>query len=96
MRAAIDALLSLPASRRVAIVGVMAEISDSVAEHRAIARYAADGNGELIAVDTDLYGVAPVGDVTALLRSIAGGDAVLVKGSRVAGLEKLAALLITG
>ena len=40
---------------------VMAEISDAEAEHRAIAVYAADRGVELIAVGTDLYGVAPVG-----------------------------------
>ena len=37
MRAAIDALVDLPATRRVAMLGVMAEISDAAAEHRAIA-----------------------------------------------------------
>ena len=96
MRAAIDALVALPAKRRVAIVGVMAEISDAAAEHRAIARYAADRGVELIAVGTELYGVTPSTDAANDLGSISGDDAVLVKGSRVAGLEKLAALLIAG
>lgn len=96
MRAAIDALVDLPAKRRVAIVGVMAEISDAVAEHRAIVGYAADRGVELIAVGTDLYGLAPVADALGLLGSLSGDDAVLVKGSRVAGLEQLAALLVAG
>jgi UDP-N-acetylmuramoyl-tripeptide--D-alanyl-D-alanine ligase len=96
MRAAIDALVALPAKRRVAIVGVMAEISDAEVEHRAIARYAADRGVELIAVGTNLYGVTPSADAATDLGSIAGDDAVLVKGSRVAGLEKLAAFLIAG
>jgi UDP-N-acetylmuramoyl-tripeptide--D-alanyl-D-alanine ligase len=96
MRAAIDALVDLPAVRRVAILGVMAEISDAAAEHRAIASYAADRCVGLIAVGTDLYGVAPSADAAAALGSLSGDDAVLVKGSRVAGLEKLAALLIAG
>ncbi len=94
MRAAIDTLVALPAKRRVAIVGVMAEISDAAAEHRAIARYAADRGVELIAVGTDFYGVSPSADVAAALGSVSADDAVLVKGSRVAGLEKLAAALI--
>ena len=94
MRAALDALIDLPAKRRVAIVGIMAEISDAAAEHRAIARYAADREVELITVGTDLYGIAPSADPTAALGPISGDDAVLVKGSRVAGLEKLAALLV--
>jgi UDP-N-acetylmuramoyl-tripeptide--D-alanyl-D-alanine ligase len=96
MRAAIDALVALPAKRRVALLAVMAEISDADAEHVAIARYAADRNIELIAVGTDLYGVRPSTDPIASVGSLSGDDAVLVKGSRVAGLEKLAALLIAG
>jgi UDP-N-acetylmuramoyl-tripeptide--D-alanyl-D-alanine ligase len=94
MRAAIDALVDLPARRRVAIVGIMAEISDAEAEHRAIARYAADRGVQLITVDTDLYGIAPSADATEALGAISGDDAILVKGSRVAGLERIAALLV--
>jgi UDP-N-acetylmuramoyl-tripeptide--D-alanyl-D-alanine ligase len=96
MRAAIDALLDLSATRRVAIVGVMAEISDAAAEHLAIASYAAERGVELIAVGTDLYGVVPADDAATALGSVSGNDAILVKGSRVAGLEKLAAILISG
>jgi UDP-N-acetylmuramoyl-tripeptide--D-alanyl-D-alanine ligase len=96
MRAAIDALIDLPAERRVAILGVMAEISDAEAEHSAIARYAADRGIELIAVGTDLYGLPACEDPAAALGSLSGDDAVLVKGSRVAGLDKLAAILIAG
>ncbi|MEY2582222.1 MAG: UDP-N-acetylmuramoyl-tripeptide--D-alanyl-D-alanine ligase [Ilumatobacteraceae bacterium] len=95
MRAAIDALVDLSATRRVAIVGVMAEISDAAAEHLAIASYAAERGVELIAVGTDLYGVIPSDDAATTLGSVSGHDAVLVKGSRVAGLEKLAALLVS-
>jgi UDP-N-acetylmuramoyl-tripeptide--D-alanyl-D-alanine ligase len=95
MRAALDALVDLPAMRRVAILGIMAEISDAEAEHRAIAGYAADRGIELIAVGTDLYGIAPSDDAAAALGPISAEDAVLVKGSRVAGLEKLAALLVS-
>jgi UDP-N-acetylmuramoyl-tripeptide--D-alanyl-D-alanine ligase len=95
MRAAIDALVDLPAKRRVAIVGIMAEISEASAEHRAIASYAADRGVELIAVGTDLYGIAPSADVGTALGPISSGDAVLVKGSRVAGLERVAAVLVS-
>jgi UDP-N-acetylmuramoyl-tripeptide--D-alanyl-D-alanine ligase len=96
MRAAIDALVDLPAKRRIAVLAVMAEISDAETEHRAIADYAADRGIELIAVGTDLYGVLATADPVDALGSLSGDDAVLVKGSRVAGLEKLAALLISG
>ena len=94
MRAAIDALVDLPAQRRVAVIGVMAEISDAPAEHVAIARYAAERGVEVIAVGTELYGTAPLGDPSAALGSLAGGDAVLVKASRAAGLERVARDLV--
>lgn len=94
MRAALDALAALPASRRTAVLGVMAEISEAQAEHRAIATYAADRGIELIAVGTDLYGTAPSDDPLARLGSAAGGDAVLVKASRAAALDLLALKLI--
>jgi len=93
MRAAIDALVDLPAARRVAVLGVMAEISDAEAEHRAVLAYAVERGVEVLAVGTGLYGVEPVGDPVAALGSLAGGDAVLVKGSRVAGLDRVAAAL---
>ena len=99
MRAAIDALAAMPATRRVAVLGVMAEISDPEREHRSIHSYAAERGVEVIAVATDLYGVAPLPDVASALEcvgSLGEGDAVLVKGSRVAGLDRLAAALIDG
>jgi UDP-N-acetylmuramoyl-tripeptide--D-alanyl-D-alanine ligase len=94
MRAAIDALVELPAARHLAVLGVMAEISDPAAEHAAIAAYARERGVQLIAVGTDLYGVEPVADPVAALGSLAGGDAVLVKGSRVVGLERVVAQLL--
>ena len=94
MRAALDALAALPAQRRIAVLGVMAEISDAPAAHRAVAKYAAARQIDVIAVGTDLYGIAPIGSVDEVVLSVAGGDAVLVKGSRVAGLERLAARLL--
>ena len=49
---------------------------------------------ELIATGTELYGVAPVADPLQALGPISDGDAVLVKASRVAGLEKIADALL--
>jgi len=94
MRAAIDALVALPAGRRIAVLGLMAEIADAVDEHRAVLRYALERDVEVLAVGTDLYGITPVADPVAELGSLAGGDAVLVKGSRVVGLERVAAALL--
>jgi UDP-N-acetylmuramoyl-tripeptide--D-alanyl-D-alanine ligase len=90
MRAALDALASLPASRRIAILGVMAEISDAESEHRDIAVYARARGIELVAVGTDAYGIVASADPVAAVGSIACGDAVLVKASRAARLERIA------
>jgi UDP-N-acetylmuramoyl-tripeptide--D-alanyl-D-alanine ligase len=94
MRAALAALAAMPATRRVAVLGVMAEISDAAAEHVGIAALARDLAVELVAVGTDLYGVPPADDPIAALGSLSSGDAVLVKGSRVVGLERVVAQLL--
>jgi UDP-N-acetylmuramoyl-tripeptide--D-alanyl-D-alanine ligase len=95
MTAALEALAALPAQRRIAVLGVMAELHDAPAAHRRIAAQAADLEITLVAVGTDLYGVEPVDDPLVVLGSLASSDAVLVKGSRVAALEHLAARLLT-
>jgi UDP-N-acetylmuramoyl-tripeptide--D-alanyl-D-alanine ligase len=50
---------------------------------------------EVVAVGTDLYGVRPVADPINALGEIGEGDAVLVKASRVAGLERVAEALLS-
>jgi UDP-N-acetylmuramoyl-tripeptide--D-alanyl-D-alanine ligase len=94
MRAALDALASLPARRRVAVLGEMAELGErSDEEHVAIADYADSLGVDLITVGTAAYGREPVGgidDAERLLADLSPEDAVLVKASRVAGLERLA------
>ena len=57
MAAALDALVAIPASRRIAVVGLMAELDEPAAAHRSVADRAAEQGIELIAVGTDLYGV---------------------------------------
>ena len=49
-----------------------------------------------MAVGTDLYGIAPADDPLALLGALGAGTVVLVKASRVAQLDKLAAALVDG
>ena len=108
MRAALRALATLPAERRIAVLGTMAELGEfEAAEHAAIGSLAGQLGVEVIAVDTPGYasGGGTVieaegidGALEALhdLGSLGAGDAVLVKGSRVAGLERLAARLVVG
>ncbi len=100
MRAAIEALLEIDATSRVAVVGVMAELGpEGPAEHRAIAAEAVEAGIRVIAVGAPAYGdaVEHVGQLDAAFERLAeleSGAAVLVKGSRVAGLERLAARLL--
>jgi UDP-N-acetylmuramoyl-tripeptide--D-alanyl-D-alanine ligase len=95
MEAALRSLVALPARRHIAVLGLMAELGDGAADaHRQIADLAADLGVDVVAVGTDLYGSDPVSDPLAAMGSIGEGDAVLVKGSRVAGLEHLAADLV--
>jgi UDP-N-acetylmuramoyl-tripeptide--D-alanyl-D-alanine ligase len=94
MTAALDALVALPATRRVAVLGLMAELDDETAAHRAIAERCADLGIELVPVGTDLYGRAPVGDAVAAVGRLLGDTAVLVKASRVAALDLVAAALL--
>jgi UDP-N-acetylmuramoyl-tripeptide--D-alanyl-D-alanine ligase len=91
--AALRALGELPAGRRVAVLGLMAELGDDeVAGHTDVAAEASRLGIEVIAVGTDLYGVpgVDVDEAIALARSLGDGDALLVKGSRVAALERVA------
>jgi UDP-N-acetylmuramoyl-tripeptide--D-alanyl-D-alanine ligase len=96
--AALRSLAALGATRRVAVLGRMAELGAAgPSEHLRIAAVAESLGVELLAVGTDDYGVAPVGDldeVLVALGPLGPTDAVLVKGSRVAGLERVAELLL--
>jgi UDP-N-acetylmuramoyl-tripeptide--D-alanyl-D-alanine ligase len=94
MGAALRALSGIEARRRVAILGLMAELDDPVGDHRRVAEQAQSLGIEVIATGTDLYGITPVDDPLAALGSLGESDAVLVKASRVAGLERLVAELL--
>jgi UDP-N-acetylmuramoyl-tripeptide--D-alanyl-D-alanine ligase len=103
--AALQALVALGAGRSTAVLGVMAELgADGPAAHRAIAEQAAALGVRVIAVAAPDYGptVEHVDDRDGALDRLRAGaglgpdDAVLVKGSRVAGLEVLAQALLAG
>jgi len=88
--AALRSLAALPAQRRLALLGVMAELGgETEAEHRRLAALAEELGIEVVGYETALYGPAQVDGraAVALLRSTGDGDVVLVKGSRVARLE---------
>jgi UDP-N-acetylmuramoyl-tripeptide--D-alanyl-D-alanine ligase len=95
MRAALDALVGMKASRHVVIAGQMAELADSSAEHAAIFEYARGKKIEFIACETENYGTPSMSAEDAVKYVRGGGTdvAVLVKGSRVAALERVVQLL---
>jgi UDP-N-acetylmuramoyl-tripeptide--D-alanyl-D-alanine ligase len=104
MAAALRALRALGDSRRTwAVLGPMRELGgDEAAAHAGVATLARElGIDELVAVDSPAYGarreVPDVDEAIALLHAeLAPGDVVLVKASRAAGLERIAADLLDG
>ncbi len=98
--AALRSLAALPAVRRIAVLGVMAELGDEgAAAHAAIGELAKELGIRVVAVAAPEYGAEDVPDLDTALAAVGevgDGDAVLVKGSRVAGLERLAARFLEG
>jgi len=109
MRAALRALVDLAAGRRTwAVLGEMRELGPTAdSEHAAVGQAAADlGIDRLVLVGDHAQamaapGVAHVtvadvaGAVAVLTSELAAGDVVLVKASRAAGLERVAAQLLS-
>jgi UDP-N-acetylmuramoyl-tripeptide--D-alanyl-D-alanine ligase len=110
MAAALDALASLASGgRRFAVLGAMAELgSQSASEHQRLGKLVATAGVELLvavgapdladgarAAGTEAVDVPSAeAAVSALLPNLRSGDAVLVKASRVVGLERVAAALL--
>ena len=98
MKAALDSLGRLSHRRKVAVLGYMGELGETEGDdHLDVAAEARSVGAEIIPVGTDLYGVDPLEGTADLLSSIGpvtGDVAVLVKGSRSAGLEVLAEELL--
>jgi UDP-N-acetylmuramoyl-tripeptide--D-alanyl-D-alanine ligase len=98
MKAGLDSLAATVATRRIAVLGTMAELgADAAAFHHQVSEHMKTlGIDLVVAVDEPLYGVPVVHGVEGALNFLSAhgspvsGDAILVKGSRVAGLEKLA------
>jgi UDP-N-acetylmuramoyl-tripeptide--D-alanyl-D-alanine ligase len=91
MRGALNSLAALPpGGRRIAVIGYMAELGDDERhDHEDIAAHAAALGIDVVAVGTDLYGLPAHPDPIAAIGQLAADDAVLIKASRSAGLERL-------
>ncbi len=103
MAAALRAIDELPATRRFAVLGTMAELGpDEAAAHHSVAVLAQELGIHLITVAQPWYGAEDddaVADVGAAQRrlhdlGLGDGDVVLVKASRAAGLDRLATALL--
>ena len=95
---ALRSLARVDARRRVAVLGLMAELGDHHDDdHRAMAGLADELGIELLAFREPAYGrpvLETFDDVVEALGELGPGVAVLVKASRVAGLERLAERLL--
>jgi UDP-N-acetylmuramoyl-tripeptide--D-alanyl-D-alanine ligase len=89
--AALRTLGQVAAERKLALLGLMAELGAATeGEHLRMASLAEELGIEVVGYQTDLYGEAHVDDVASavsLLRTLGPAQAGLVKGSRVARLE---------
>ena len=91
MAAAIETLAQISATRKVAVLGVMAEIENPELAYTDIARLARANKIEIIAVGTGGFGTTSltVDEAIEQLNHCDSSVAILVKGSRVAALERV-------
>ena len=91
MTAALHTLARIPATKRIAVLGAMAEVVDPVSSHAQIARLCEELHIELLSLETDLYGTGSLslGEVVFHLEEHGEGTIILAKGSRVAAVERI-------
>jgi UDP-N-acetylmuramoyl-tripeptide--D-alanyl-D-alanine ligase len=92
--AALRALGAMEADRRIAVLGAMAELGEGSDQLHGSIRTLAESLGiTVIGYQTDAYGAdtaSSLGELAERLHGLGSGDAVLVKGSRAAGMESVA------
>jgi UDP-N-acetylmuramoyl-tripeptide--D-alanyl-D-alanine ligase len=102
MRAALDHLTSVEGTRRIAVLGEMAELGPDASEyHREVGAHAREAGVDMLigvgeparAYDPDELVGDPAEAAELLAAQLEPGDAILVKGSRSAGLEAVAEVL---
>jgi len=94
--AALRTVAETPAKQRYAVLGVMAEVLHSDLAHQEIAKLCEQLGIELLALETDLYGTNALSlrDIAKTLDGRDSNTVVLVKGSRVAGAERVVQVFV--
>ncbi len=89
--AVLQTVANLGLEHKIAVLGEMAEVDDPERAHKYVARLAEEFGIDVVAIGTDLYGVPAYHEVPDVVRNAlaSGNAAVVVKGSRVAGLERI-------
>jgi UDP-N-acetylmuramoyl-tripeptide--D-alanyl-D-alanine ligase len=97
VEAALRTLADMKAEHRVVVLGLMAELENSEEAHAHIASLARELGIRVIAVNTAMYGVpsSTVHDAIEELSELTARDVAVVKGSRVAGLDKVVDAAVT-
>lgn len=96
MMAALRVLTGVHASQRIAVLGQMAEIAHPENSHRSIAQFCRENKIELLALETDMYGIGAL-SLDEVVERIPGNTetVVLIKGSRAARTERVVNALLT-
>ena len=88
----------MPAARRIAVLGTMAEIDEPERRHRDVAAHAVSLGIEVVAFGTDLYGcerIDEIGDAAERFFASPDGSAMLVKASRSVGLDRVVSAIVS-
>ena len=96
--AALNTLAAMPAARRIAVLGTMAEIDEPERRHRDVAAHAVSLGIEVVAFGTDLYGcerIDEIGDAAERFFASPDGSAMLVKASRSVGLDRVVSAIVS-
>lgn len=95
MLAALQVLASAAGTHKIAVLGRMAEVEDPQQAHANVASRAQELGIHVLALETDLYGVASrtLNEVIAVLRE-QPWDSLLVKGSRSSATERVVQALL--